>query len=42
MNLRNSAAVYYFQKKKYLPVDNFVDEDVANHIKDQFVALAKA
>ena len=28
MNLRNNAGVYYFQKKKYLEVDDFVDEDV--------------
>ena len=42
MNLRNNAGVYYFQKKKYLAVDNFVDEDVAKHISDQYVTLAKA
>ena len=41
MNLRNNAGVYYFQKKKYLEVDNFVDEDVAKHISDQYVTLAK-
>jgi hypothetical protein len=42
MNLRNSAAVYYFQKKKYLAVDDFVDEDVAKHIVDQYLPKAKA
>jgi len=42
MNIRNNAAVYYFQKKKYLPIDDFMDEAVAKHITDQYVALAKA
>tara|TARA_R110000751_G_scaffold254465_1_gene353943 strand:+ start:73 stop:768 length:696 start_codon:yes stop_codon:yes gene_type:complete len=42
MDIRNNAAVYHFQKKKYLPVDNFMDEAVAKHITDQYVALAKA
>jgi hypothetical protein len=41
MDIRNNAAVYFFQKKKYLPVDNFIDLDVAKHITDQYVALAK-
>ena len=41
MKIRESAAIHYFQKKKYLAVDEFVDEDVAKHIVDQYVALAK-
>lgn len=41
MDIRNNTAVYFFQKKKYLPVDNFIDSDVAKHITDQYVALAK-
>ena len=42
MDIRNSAAVHYFQRKGHLAVNNFVDEDVAKHITDQYVALAKA
>jgi len=34
MELRNTAGVYYFQKKKYLAVDNFVDADVAKIISE--------
>jgi hypothetical protein len=41
MKLRNSAGVYYFQKKKYLAVDDFVDADVAKIISDEYVKLAK-
>jgi len=40
MKLRNSAGVYYFQKKKYLAVDDFVDADVAKIISDEYVKLA--
>ena len=41
MKLRNSAGIYYFQKKKYLAVDNFVDEDVAKIITEEYLEKAR-
>ena len=41
MELRNTAGVYYFQKKKYLAVDNFVDADVAKIISEEYLEKAK-
>ena len=37
MKLRNTAGIYYFQKKKYLAVDDFVDEDVAKIITEEYL-----
>ena len=41
MKLRNTAGIYYFQKKKYLAVDDFVDEDVAKIITEEYLEKAK-
>ena len=42
MNIRNNAAVHYFQQKNCLAVDNFIDEDIARHITDKYVTVAEA
>lgn len=41
MKLRNTAGIYYFQKKKYLAVDDFVNVDVANIISQEYLQKAR-
>ena len=41
MSLRDSAGIYYFQKKKYLPYNNFVPAELANPIVEKYLELAK-